>query len=63
MVGSACFALGALPGYVSAVGAKPDGVTFFVGSLLFTAAAATSSGSRPKNRMTWRGRGPAGGLY
>jgi hypothetical protein len=40
MVGSACFALGALPGYASAVGAKPDSVTFFVGSLLFTAAAA-----------------------
>jgi hypothetical protein len=37
-VGSLLFALGAVPGYASAVGARPDAVTFFVGSLFFTAA-------------------------
>lgn len=38
-VGSICFALGALPGYVESVGVATDGVTFFVGSLFFTTAA------------------------
>ena len=38
-VGSLLFALGALPGYASAVGTRWDTVTFFVGSLFFTAAA------------------------
>ena len=37
--GSLCFALGAAPRFVDAVGVAADGVTFFVGSLLFTAAA------------------------
>jgi hypothetical protein len=39
MVGAACFALGAAPGYAGAVGAKVDGITYFVGSLFFTSAA------------------------
>jgi YrhK-like protein len=34
-----CFALGAAPRYVDAVGVAVDGVTFFVGSLFFTSAA------------------------
>ena len=38
-VGSALFALGAVPGYASAVGARWDAVTFFAGSLFFTSAA------------------------
>jgi hypothetical protein len=38
-VGSLCFAVGAAPGYVDAVGVATDGVTFFVGSLFFTVAA------------------------
>ena len=37
-VGSALFALGAVPGYAGAVGARPDSITFFVGSLFFTCA-------------------------
>ena len=37
-VGSLLFAVGALPGYASAVGARWDAVTFFIGSLFFTAA-------------------------
>jgi hypothetical protein len=40
MVGAACFALGAVPGYVDAVGTTTDNVTFFVGSIFFTTAAA-----------------------
>ncbi len=40
MVGSLCFAAGAMPGYVDAVGANADNVTFFVGSLFFTTAGA-----------------------
>jgi hypothetical protein len=38
MVGSACFALGALPGYVHLVGVRADNVTYFIGSLFFTSA-------------------------
>jgi hypothetical protein len=37
-VGSLLFALGAIPGYASAVGARWDAVTFFIGSLFFTSA-------------------------
>ncbi|MGZ6966561.1 MAG: hypothetical protein ACXVKN_02395 [Acidimicrobiia bacterium] len=40
MVGSACFAIGAVPGYTSWVGSTADNVTFFIGSLFFTSAAA-----------------------
>jgi hypothetical protein len=38
-IGSGCFAVGAAPRYVDAVGVSTDGVTFFVGSLFFTSAA------------------------
>jgi hypothetical protein len=38
-VGSLLFAIGSVPGYVSAVGASWDTVTYFVGSLFFTSAA------------------------
>jgi len=38
MVGSALFALGALPGYAGMVGSRTDSVTFFIGSLFFTSA-------------------------
>lgn len=39
MVGSACFALGSLPGYAANVESAVLGVTFFVGSIWFTLAA------------------------
>jgi hypothetical protein len=39
-IGSLCFALGAAPRYVNAVGVAADGITFFVGSIFFTSAAA-----------------------
>jgi xanthine/uracil/vitamin C permease (AzgA family) len=38
-VGSLCFALGPLPGFIELVGARADGLVFFVGSLFFTSAA------------------------
>ena len=52
-VGSLLFALGAVPGYASAVGASWDTVTFFTGSLFFTAAGfltyreAVDAGTQP----------------
>jgi hypothetical protein len=39
IIGSACFAIGALPGYLAWVGYRADALTFFVGSLFFTSAA------------------------
>jgi hypothetical protein len=38
--GSACFVIGPFPGYANLVGDGADGVTFFVGSILFTAGGA-----------------------
>ncbi len=39
-VGSACFLIGPFPGYASLVGDRADAVTFFAGSILFTAGGA-----------------------
>jgi hypothetical protein len=38
--GSVCFLVGPFPGYLTLVGPRADAVTFFVGSLLFTAGGA-----------------------
>jgi hypothetical protein len=38
MVGSLCFAVGAMPGYLGLVGPDPDNLTYFVGSIFFTTA-------------------------
>ncbi len=38
-LGSVCFAVGSVPGYVDAVDAPVVGATFFVGSIFFTSAA------------------------
>lgn len=38
-IGSLCFLVGPAPGFVDLVGAKADGVVFFVGSIFFTTAA------------------------
>jgi len=38
-IGSTCFFVGPFPGYVQLVGSSADGMTFFVGSIFFTAAA------------------------
>jgi hypothetical protein len=53
-VGSACFAAGSAPGYVSAVGPSADATTFFVGSLFFTSAAGL------QGLQGWRATGPHG---
>jgi YrhK-like protein len=37
-IGSFLFGLGTVPGYANAVGARPDAVTFFIGSIFFTSA-------------------------
>jgi hypothetical protein len=54
-VGSTCFLIGPFPGYVQLVGESADGVTFFVGSILFTAGGALQS------RLAWPERRLAGG--
>src|SRR3954469_13457664 len=38
--GSLCFLIGPFPGYADLVGPSADAVTFFVGSILFTAGGA-----------------------
>ncbi len=38
IIGSALFALGAIPGYADAVGLSADAATFFLGSIFFTSA-------------------------
>jgi hypothetical protein len=38
IVGSALFLLGSVPAYVNAVGATADSITYFIGSIFFTAA-------------------------
>jgi hypothetical protein len=54
MVGSACFAVGAAPGYATALGARVDDVTYFVGSLFFTSAALLQFlEARTGSRLDW----------
>jgi hypothetical protein len=38
-IGSACFLVGPIPGFVELVGSAVDGIVFFVGSIFFTSAA------------------------
>jgi hypothetical protein len=38
-IGSTCFLVGPLPGFVELVGSAADGAVFFVGSIFFTSAA------------------------
>ena len=54
-LGSTCFLVGPFPGYVHLVGESADGVTFFVGSILFTAGGALQSW------LAWPGRSTPGG--
>jgi hypothetical protein len=42
-LGSLCFLIGPFPGYIDLVGATADAVTFFVGSVLFTAGGAVQT--------------------
>ncbi|TDN92842.1 hypothetical protein EV279_2375 [Microbacterium sp. BK668] len=53
MIGSACFAVGAVPAYADAVGPVWSSATFFLGSIFFTLAALIQlalSGRRPPER-------------
>jgi hypothetical protein len=42
-LGSTCFLVGPFPGYLQLVGARADGITFFVGSILFTLGGGLQS--------------------
>ncbi|WP_218854482.1 hypothetical protein [Paractinoplanes atraurantiacus] len=60
VVGSFCFAVGSVPGYVSVVGDDADALTYFVGSLFFTAAsflqlvqAQTPGGDGAQRLVMW----------
>jgi hypothetical protein len=55
IIGSACFALGAFPPYSSWIGATGDGITYFVGSLFFTSAAALQFQQSPDRLAWWAG--------
>jgi hypothetical protein len=55
-VGSACFLIGPFPGYVELVGPRADAITFFAGSILFTAGGALQTWLAFPDR---RGRGRA----
>lgn len=56
MMGSTCFALGSLPVYFLNLAPRVVGVTFFVGSLFFTAAGLTQlqqAKGAPADRTGW----------
>lgn len=53
MIGSVCFAVGAIPAYATAVGPVWSAATFFIGSIFFTLAGFVQlalSGRRPPER-------------
>jgi hypothetical protein len=57
-IGSACFFVGPFPGYARLVGGTAVAVTFFVGSLLFTAGGALQTWLAAPDRRS-PGTGPA----
>ncbi|MBG0565403.1 hypothetical protein [Actinoplanes aureus] len=53
-LGSACFLVGPIPAYADLVGPTADAVTFFVGSILFTAGGALQTfGAAAGGRAAW----------
>jgi hypothetical protein len=54
-LGSICFFIGPFPGYVQLVGESADGVTFFIGSVLFTAGGFLQSWSAWPHRRALEG--------
>ena len=55
-VGSTCFFVGPVPGFVELVGSAVDGTVFFVGSIFFTSAATlqyASTGLFRPRRLDW----------
>ena len=55
-LGSACFLVGPLPWYAAVVGARIDGLTFFVGSILFTVGGAVQTWVAAQSRGDRRHR-------
>src|SRR6187401_1057728 len=55
-LGSTCFLIGPFSGYVQLVGESADAITFFVGSILFTAGGGLQSW------LAWSGRRSRGGV-
>lgn len=53
-LGSICFLVGPFPGYANLVGDEADAITFFVGSILFTAGGGFQSW------LAWPGRALSG---
>lgn len=57
-VGSLCFLIGPFPGFYDLVGARADAVTFFAGSIFFTAGGALQVALAAPHRRTdhapWR---------
>jgi uncharacterized membrane protein YhhN len=54
-LGSTCFLVGPFPGYVQMVGVSADAITFFIGSILFTAGGVLQSS------LAWPERHASGG--
>src|SRR4051812_12956287 len=55
-VGSICFLVGPLPGFVQLVGERTDAAVFFVGSLFFTSAAGWQWANSPLPAPLWSSR-------
>src|SRR5256885_2272556 len=56
-IGSTCFLIGPFPGYADLVGDSADAVTFFVGSIFFTAGGALQTSlAYPERRSAGSGR-------
>jgi hypothetical protein len=58
LAGSACFVVGPFPGYANLVGDAADAVTFFIGSVLFTAGGALQTAIAFPERHSRGGRAP-----
>jgi hypothetical protein len=55
-IGSLCFLVGPFPGYAQLVGAEADAITFFVGSIFFTAGGALQTSlawHEPRSAAWW----------
>jgi hypothetical protein len=53
-IGSLCFMLGPLPGFIQLVGSAADGTVFFVGSVFFTSAALLQFRGADLGTVDWR---------
>jgi hypothetical protein len=52
-IGSICFLLGPLPGYLNLVGPEADAITFFVGSIFFTTGGALQTALARGRAAIW----------